>query len=499
MLILLPLEKSINWRKPPVVTFLLIIINTAVLFFTHAYDENIAQSSVSYYLDSELPNIELPRYIQTPAAIFNSLNKTALIAAIKNQKVDKVTLSNILGAMENDAAFMKKLHNNEIVTVQDADYSPWKIARSQFDELRQRAISSRYGFIPAQHRPVTFLTHQFLHGGYDHLFGNMVFLFLIGYTLETTLGSLLYLCCYLISGLGAVALYWQVYPASETALIGASGAIAGLMGMYAGLFGMRKIRFFYSLLFYFDFIKAPALIMLPLWLANEIYQLYYTTGSQVAYMAHVGGLLTGGLIAMMIKHYFAGKIDASYLDESAQQDEKILRYEQGMKLLRALKIGQSQQIFSGLHAQYPDDLDILMQYYKTLKYTPDLDEYHAVAARIFARADNYDIRQISSVFDEYIKNHKKAQISSALLIKLVLFFCKNNSPIEAEIITTSLLRKSAAIEGLDQALFALAMAWKRRGDVGKYSSCLTALVKYYPDRATGVNAGSLLKVPYDQR
>ena len=165
----------------------------------------------------------------------------------------------------------------------------------------------------------------------------MIFLFLIGVTLETTLGSLLYLACYLISGLGAVTLYWQVYPDNDIGLIGASGAIAGLMGMYAGVFGLRKIRFFYSLLFYFDFIKAPALIMLPLWIANEIYQLYFNIGSNVAYIAHIGGLLTDSIISFAIKHYFTESIDTDYLNESVKQDEKARHYEQGMKLLGLMR------------------------------------------------------------------------------------------------------------------------------------------------------------------
>ena len=490
---IIPLEKSINWRKPPVVTFLLIIINTAVLFFTQAQDENILKSSVSYYLSSELPKMELPRYIKTQPNSVNGLDNEDLIAAIKNQETNEETIVSILVAMENDDAFMNRLHKNEIITQQDEDYTPWKTARTEFDNLRQNTFMSRYGFTPSQHRPVTFLTHQFLHGSYGHLFGNMIFLFLIGFTLEAALGSLLYFICYLIAGLGAVTLYWQVYPASDVSLVGASGAIAGLMGLYAGIFGLRKIRFFYSVLFYFDFIKAPALIMLPLWIANEIYQLFFTTQSHVAYVAHVGGLITGGIISFAIKHYFTERIDIHYLDESIQKDEKIMRYEHGMKLLRELKIARAKNVFSSLYAQYPDDLDILMQYYKTLKYTPEVNEYHTVVTKLFEIADLYNVNQTISIFKDYIKAHKNVKMSSSLLIKLALLFSRSNNQIEAEIIIGSLLRKSADIEGLDQALFALATAWKRLGNSEKYRMCLNALVKHYPNQAIGDDANRLLK------
>ena len=491
-MLIIPLEKSIDWRKPPVFTFLLIIINCIILFFTQAQDENIFKSSVNYYVASELPEMELPRYLETQSDVIDDANNAELIAMIKNNEANKEAIVYVLTAMENDEAFMKKLHKNEIINQQDEAYPQWNAARTKFEDLRKSSVSSRYSFTPAQHKPVTFLTHQFLHGSYGHLFGNMIFLFLIGFTLETALGSLLYFTCYLLSGLGAVTLYWLAYPASDIGLVGASGAIAGLMGMYAGVFGLRKIRFFYSLLFYFDFIKAPALIMLPLWIANEIYQLFFTTGSQVAYVAHVGGLLTGGIISVAIKHYFTEKIDTQYLDASEQQDEKKMRYEQGMKLLRELKIAQSQNIFSGLHKQYPNDMDILMQYYKTLKYTPEVNEYHVVVTKLFESADIYNIKEINNIFKDYIKLHKKEEISSKLLIKLALLFSKSSNQPDAEIILENLLQKSVDIDGLDHALFALAMTWKRLGNPEKYIRYLNLLVKHYPNQAIGIDAGRAL-------
>lgn len=491
-MLIIPLEKSIDWRKPPILTFLLIIINTLVLFFTQAYDEDTFKKSVYYYLSSELPIIELPFYLATQSDTTDSLSNEQLITMIENKEATKEIIVDILSNMEGDEKFIKKLHDNEIITPQNKMYTQWKVARTQFDNLKQNSSSNRYGFTPSKHEPLTFLTHQFLHGGYDHLIGNMIFLFLIGFTLEAALGSLLYISCYLICGLGAVVLYWQVYPSSNIPLIGASGAIAGLMGMYAGVFGLRKIRFFYSLLFYFDFIKAPALIMLPLWVASEIYQLSFTTVSHIAYMAHIGGLLTGGIISFTIKRYFTEKIDTHYLDKSTQEDEKKILYEQGMKLLRELKIVPAQKIFSHLYAQHPDDIDILMQYYKTLKYTPENNEYDTIIAKIFEVADSYNVKQTNEVFKDYLKLHRKIKISPKTLVKLSILFSKNNNQAEAEIIIDALLRKPEPVNGLDQALSALATAWQRQGKSEKYEKCLNLLVKHYPTQPVSINATLLL-------
>jgi membrane associated rhomboid family serine protease len=491
-MLIIPLEKSINWRKPPVVTFLLILINTIILLFTNPYNEKTLTKAFDYYLNSELPKIELPYYIKTQPNVIPKVNNEELIAAIQNNSIHKNIIFHIASRMESDENFMRNIHQDKIITQEEAIYPKWKSERNEFEQIFHSTTNDRYGFTPAKHKAITFITHQFLHGGYDHLIGNMIFLFLIGVTLETALGGLLYFSCYLISGLGAVALYWLAYSTSEANLVGASGAISGLMGMYAGVFGLRKIRFFYSVLFYFDFVKAPALIMLPIWMLNEIYQLLFMENSHVAYMAHLGGLLSGGLISFTIKQYFVEKIDTQYLDESAKQDEKAKNYEAGMKLLGELKFPQAQRVFSKLSADYPDDFDILMQYYKTLKYTDKSQEYDKAVNKIFAASSIVNIKEVVSVFKDHAKLYGIKETPNNLLVKLAALFAKSNYQNEAGFIISKLMAESVEIEGVDQALFVLATAWKRAGNMEKYAACLKLLVKHYANRAIGNNAKKLL-------
>jgi membrane associated rhomboid family serine protease len=470
-MLIIPLEKSIDWRKPPFITFLLILINTLILIFSNSHDDKAYEKAFNYYFGSDLPKIELVRYLQIQQQRTDSDNQ-AIINALENNSASNEMRFNVLMQMQNNQDFIKQLKADEIITALEEIYPLWKEQRGEFDRLLNKTIIDNYGFIPAKHKPLTFLTHQFLHGGYGHLIGNMLFLFLIGVTLETALGSFVYLICYLISGLGAVTLYWLVYSSSEMTLVGASGAISGLMGMYAGVFGLRKIRFFYSLLFYFDYIKAPALIMLPLWMLNEIYQLIFIEGSNVAYMAHLGGLLTGGLISFTIKHYFETQIDTAYLNSAQQQEEKERDYEQGMKLLRELKFPQAQKVFAGLHHSYPNEIEILIQYYKTLKYTQDKQEYQRITLKIFEMSDIYEIKNIVSVFKDYTKSQPIANIPSNVLLKLSFLFSKANYLYDAETVIHHLLNTAVEIDGLDQALFTLANGWKRLNELSKYSDCL---------------------------
>ena len=123
-MLIIPLEKSINWRKPPIVTFLLIIINTIVLIFTNAQNEKMVNAPLYYYVTSILPTIELPRYIETQsAAIVDNLNNKELIDKINNKQATEEIIVHVLMAMENNATFMKKLHEDKIITQQDAVYN----------------------------------------------------------------------------------------------------------------------------------------------------------------------------------------------------------------------------------------------------------------------------------------------------------------------------------------------------------------------------------------
>ena len=161
-----------------------------------------------------------------------------------------------------------------------------------------------WGLVPANARAVTWLTSLFVHAGFLHLLGNLLFFYLSGPFIEDAFGRPLFLGLYLASGAIANLAHIVSFPHSQAPLIGASGAIAGIMGAFLVRFATRKIRFFY---FYFFFIirsgtvELPAWIVLPLWLAQQLFFAGLTAESGVAYRAHVGGFVFGALFAFVIK------------------------------------------------------------------------------------------------------------------------------------------------------------------------------------------------------
>lgn len=209
----------------------------------------------------------------------------------------------------------------------------------QLSEKLKAIISNipyrKYGFIPARQNFLALLTYMFIHSGWFHLLGNLLFLYLTGPFIEDVWGRPFYTAFYLIMGIASALMFAQRYPELTGPLIGASGAIAGVMGAFLIRYWKTKIEFLF-ILFPLIFIrftfKAPAWLMLPLWFLLEFFNARVMDtinpqgGGGVAHWAHVWGFVFGVVAALGVKHfrieekYIRPKIDAqtSYVDEGFQ-------------------------------------------------------------------------------------------------------------------------------------------------------------------------------------
>jgi membrane associated rhomboid family serine protease len=146
-------------------------------------------------------------------------------------------------------------------------------------------------------------TSMFIHGGWLHLIGNMLFLFVFGRSIEDRFGHSQFLLLYLVSGLGAAVIDILFNMGSRVPTIGASGAIAGILGAYLVSFPTARITTLIPLLFFFWVIRIPALLVLVYWFAIQFvagYQMLAiesATRGGVAWWAHVGGFILGTLLA----------------------------------------------------------------------------------------------------------------------------------------------------------------------------------------------------------
>jgi membrane associated rhomboid family serine protease len=154
---------------------------------------------------------------------------------------------------------------------------------------------------PALHPAwLTIFTSMFMHGGFMHIAGNMLYLWVFGDNIEGALGKGKYLAFYLLVGLAATLAHIASNPASQVPTLGASGAIAGVMGGYILLFPTANVKCLVPWGFFSTLMDVPAWIVLGIWIA---YQILLNSmgaaghgGGGVAYMAHIGGFAAGALL-----------------------------------------------------------------------------------------------------------------------------------------------------------------------------------------------------------
>jgi membrane associated rhomboid family serine protease len=165
-------------------------------------------------------------------------------------------------------------------------------------------IPARFGQNPAGDAHTIF-TAMFMHGGWLHLGGNMLYLWIFGDNVEDEFGPIKFLIFYLVCGVAATFAQYLVFPGSRIPNVGASGAIAGVLGGYLMLFPQARVR----VLFGGRVVEMPALAVLGLWIALQIFtgvgsiaataQTEDTGG--VAYMAHIGGFVAGFALTFLLR------------------------------------------------------------------------------------------------------------------------------------------------------------------------------------------------------
>jgi len=290
---LIPIKhENMAARRWPVVTLGLIAINTVVFLFTISA------------INDEVPELgEVKGHILILAA----LHPEVKLQPESQRLVD--------GFKQSHPGEWKRVQDpfREIIDAYDAKLKMMENTSKLQDEadalnaelvkLSTASIPEQYAFIPAIHRPISYLTATFLHGGVLHLVGNMWFLWLAGFVLEDLWGRWLYSVFYLIAGAAALQFYAWTDPGSVTPTLGASGAVAALMGAF--LIRLPKMKIEMAWLFWFRIYRfwAPAYWLLPLWLLGEVLSgAVLGSMSSTAHWAHVGGFLFGALAAVAIQH-----------------------------------------------------------------------------------------------------------------------------------------------------------------------------------------------------
>ena len=171
---------------------------------------------------------------------------------------------------------------------------------------------------------LTTITSLFLHGGWLHLGGNLVYLYIFGDNVEHRFGSGLFIIVYLVCGIVAAVTQVALAPLSLIPIIGASGAVSGVMGAYLALFPRNRV----VCLFVFRVISLPAAVVLLGWLLLQVVSGYLERGGVggggVAYGAHVGGFVAGLLLGVVARMVLKEEPETE-LGKRLKADDKVKR------------------------------------------------------------------------------------------------------------------------------------------------------------------------------
>lgn len=386
-------------RRWPVVTLSLIAINTVVFLFTTF---------------SAPDNADQRREVKTDIILLAAQHPELRMQSDEQQMVDgfKQSNSKIWKQVENPNRQSINEYDAKIRAMSDPEELQREMDRlnTEYGQLKSSSIVEEYAFVPAHPKAISYLTANFLHGGWEHLIGNMWFLWLAGFVLEDVWGRPLYAAFYLISGVAALQIHAWFNSGSMIPTLGASGAVAALMGAFLVRFPKMKIEMLWVLWFsivkllrtgnpfrYFRF-KASAYWLLPLWLVKEVFFGSVGGGDGVAHWAHVGGFVFGALAAVAIQYSgIEQKANQAIEQEIGWTNDSEL--EQASQMMEQGQLAEAQGVLTSLVASKPHSVDawaLLRQL-----YTRQSDRRSYLDATVRTCSLHLKAHEVEAAFQDY--------------------------------------------------------------------------------------------------
>lgn len=485
----IPIEKKPQWQNPPILTIVLIFICIGCYFTWQNKDVERETLAFQYYIDSGLAAIEIPVYLKHLESK-NSPESTATIQTLllkDPQQAYRIALQKLI----IDGSFLKQLDNHQIIKSSQPHFKIWLQKHDEFKHLLNRIVKYRYGLKPYSYSMESLVLHNFLHNDVNHLIINMIFLFMFGFVIELVIGRSAYLFVFLLSGVVSAATLVLLEPESAYWVVGASGAIAGLVGFYTLLYGKRKIRFFYTIIVYFGYVTAPALVLLPVWLVYELINQYFFL-DQVSNLSHIGGLVTGAILGLIYKRY-PKLIHQQAIEDNSGQLVFQKKFQSAMDLIAQLNFNAAHKILNELLVNQPNNINIIKQLYNLEKIHPDSNQYHVFTHQLIKLAcDKPDQEKlIHSVYKEYSEIAKpSAKFTTDLLYNLAMVFSNNNYLDDAGKICHYLLKHDNNMDKQPELLLSVINGFKKANLSEKYQQYKNLLIQNFPDSKQAIIAAS---------
>ncbi|MRH01353.1 rhomboid family intramembrane serine protease [Xanthomonas sontii] len=476
-MLILPLHKPLSRANFPLVTLLLILLNIAVYAGWQRHDAAPLRQAQRYYLDSGLGALEAPAYARH---LERSGQREALAQL---QQVPAAERPAFVGAATvHDVRFVHAMRDGSAFADADAQQA-WTPLRARYDALLQRVFTLRHVQRSSEWAPARMLSAAFLHADAMHLIGNMLFLLALGTLLEGAIGGWRFLAVYMLGAFGssAASLWWRWGEAG--AGLGASGAIAALMGAFCVVWGRRPVRFFYWAAVLFDYVRAPAIVLLPLWLGWELYNLLLNGDAGIGFDAHAGGLVVGALLGAVL--VATGQTREAFLrdDDGMPADD---RWDRAQAHLGRMEHVQAGALLEALAAEAPQRFDVALARYRVAA-----NAGQAATARLRA----LDVLRLVA------PTVQEAQQQAAVLAAAGDLDAPMRAALFARWMALGMLAEAETLLAQDaaspreqqaQAWFRLALGHGERQATAEWRRVLQALVERYPDLPQADKARFLL-------
>ncbi|SFN26525.1 Rhomboid family protein [Dokdonella immobilis] len=455
-MLIMPLHRRMTMANAPLVTLTLILLNCAVYFFLQSGDDRVLQQALDYYQKSELGKIEFPAYSDWLRDHVGDDDAEQRLEAMQGAPPELK-----LALIESDPIFLEALRADQIIDPGHQGHAEWRAKRTEFDRIRDSTFTSGHALRFSNVEPGRMAWAMFMHGGLEHLVGNMLFLLILGLLVEGALGPWWYLGLYIAGGFGAsfatVAWHWG----DQGLALGASGAIAALMGAYCVIWSRRRVRVFYWFFVVFDYVRVPALVLLPFWLGWEVLNLWLSGDTQIGFDAHAGGIVCGAGIALLLRRL--GVVRNDFVEEDEREEKRdghALAYAKALEQIGKLEVSRARALLENIEAEEPGQLHVLTALYRCARYGGTADQLDAAATRVlsFPAKDESTIGELRTVWTDYLKVCAGApRIAPPLMLRLLNPLLRIGADADAEALLHAIARTHPKLPALASAWFAFSL------------------------------------------
>ncbi|MCC8363526.1 rhomboid family intramembrane serine protease [Lysobacter sp. A6] len=489
-MLLLPLHRPLMRATFPVVTALLVVVNVFVYFGWQSGDNARIAEVVEDYAHSRLGEIEAPAYERW---LIDRGGRGDAVEEYRDAEDDEARRALVATNALFDPEFVPAMETGRWFP-DGATFAEWRTLRPAYDETLGDIFTLRHLLRASEVSPARMVTSAFLHGDAMHLFGNMVFLVVIGLLVEGALGPWRFGVVYLLGAIGASAASLVFHWGDAAGGLGASGAIAALMGCFCLVWGLQPVRFFYWIGVWFDYVRAPAVWLFPAWLGWEVFNLVSRdASSNVAFEAHAGGLVCGAAMGWMLSAM--GQVRHEFIREDASNDAAPAgddRWERAQRHMGRMQLSEADQLLDQLATQAPWRVDVQVARYRVAYNGARAEQANTRAVQALS-IDAHDAQAVRLQADLFVElARRNATVPPTVRLALARR-CINFDLLDDAERALQDIPADVAPDVQSQLWFELALRHRDAGAQAAHVRCLRHLSERHPMQPQAVKARFLLE------